>query len=240
MNQLRNFVLIAALSFLLTSFNEHPSSYEICVQYEVDAKNQSLSFFWKDDQGHLIKHFGALQDWLKTKKQQLVFAMNGGMYTSNNSPLGLYIQEGKIMHPINRAHAKGNFYWQPNGVFYITKERLPFICATNSFVNKGDVAFATQSGPMLVMNGKIHPDFKKGSSNTNIRNGVGILPNGHILFAMSKSEISMYDFAEYFKSKGCLNALYLDGFVSRVYLPEKNWKQLDGDFGVMMGVTRAL
>jgi uncharacterized protein YigE (DUF2233 family) len=100
-----------------------------------------------------------------------------------------------------------------------------------------NIKFATQSGPMLVVNGEIHTAFKKGSSNLNIRNGVGILPNNHILFAMSKKEINFYDFAQFFKNAGCKNALYLDGFVSRTYLPEKNWVQTDGQFGVMIGVT---
>jgi uncharacterized protein YigE (DUF2233 family) len=71
----------------------------------------------------------------------------------------------------------------------------------------------------------------------NIRNGVGILPNNKVIFAMSKTEINFYNFAKYFKSLGCKNALYLDGFVSRTYLPEKQWKQTDGSFGVIIGVT---
>jgi uncharacterized protein YigE (DUF2233 family) len=90
---------------------------------------------------------------------------------------------------------------------------------------------------MLVIDGKIHPEFKEGSKNVNIRNGVGILPDNRIVFAMSKSEINFYDFANYFKSLGCKNALYLDGFVSRTYLPEQNWTQTDGNFGVIIGVT---
>ena len=54
---------------------------------------------------------------------------------------------------------------------------------------------------------------------------------------MSKKEVSFYDFANYFKSMGCKNALYLDGFVSLTYLPEQNWIQTDGNFGVIIGVT---
>ena len=72
----------------------------------------------------------------------------------------------------------------------------------------------------------------------NIRNGVGILPNNNVVFAISKTEINFYDFAEYFQQLGCKNALYLDGFVSRMYLPEKNWTQTDGNFGVLIGVTK--
>ena len=91
---------------------------------------------------------------------------------------------------------------------------------------------------MLVINGEIHSTFKKESTNFNIRNGVGILPNGEIIFAMSKKEINFYEFAEYFKKIGCKNALYLDGFVSRTYLPEKKWEQTDGNFGVIIGITK--
>ncbi len=92
-------------------------------------------------------------------------------------------------------------------------------------------------GPMLVVDGKIHDAFKAGSMNLNIRNGVGILPDNRIIFAMSKTEINFYAFANYFKSMGCKNALYLDGLVSRIYLPEQDWIQIDGNFGVIIGVT---
>jgi uncharacterized protein YigE (DUF2233 family) len=54
---------------------------------------------------------------------------------------------------------------------------------------------------------------------------------------MSKKEVNLYEFAKYFKDAGCKNALYLDGFVSRTYLPEKDWIQIDGNFGVIIGVT---
>jgi uncharacterized protein YigE (DUF2233 family) len=55
---------------------------------------------------------------------------------------------------------------------------------------------------------------------------------------MSKERINLYDFATYFKDAGCKNALYLDGFVSRAYLPAKQWVQTDGAFGAMFGVTQ--
>lgn len=91
---------------------------------------------------------------------------------------------------------------------------------------------------MLVIAIEIHPVFVKGSANLHIRNAIGILPSGRLLFAMSKDRITPYDFAEFFKSNGCQNALYLDSFVSRTYLPKKKWEQLDGDFGVLIGETK--
>jgi uncharacterized protein YigE (DUF2233 family) len=91
---------------------------------------------------------------------------------------------------------------------------------------------------MLLVDGVIHPAFQQGSSNLNIRNGVGILPNQEVVFAMSKEEINFYDFAVFFQKMGCKDALYLDGFVSRAYLPEKKWMQTDGHFGVMIAVIQ--
>jgi uncharacterized protein YigE (DUF2233 family) len=87
---------------------------------------------------------------------------------------------------------------------------------------------------MLVIDGKIHPEFKRGSSNVNIRNGVGVLANGQVIFVMSKKPINLYDFASFFLKAGCINALYLDGFVSRTYLPTQKWEQTEGDFGVII------
>lgn len=59
---------------------------------------------------------------------------------------------------------------------------------------------------------------------------------GHKFLSLSKQPVNIYILAEYFRNLGCLNALYLDGFVSRTYLPEKNWKQTDGDIGIIIGV----
>jgi uncharacterized protein YigE (DUF2233 family) len=90
---------------------------------------------------------------------------------------------------------------------------------------------------MLVIDGRIHPAFRPGSTNLQIRNGVGILPNGQVLLAMSRRKINFYDFAEYFRKAGCRQALYLDGYVSRTYEPAAGQTADDGDFGVIIGVT---
>jgi uncharacterized protein YigE (DUF2233 family) len=207
------------------------------VTYKVNTKKQNVEFFWKNDKNEKFKSIQNLKSWLYNNKRKLVFAMNAGMYRTDNSPLGLFIEKKKTMSPLNTSNGNGNFYLKPNGVFYITTDNSPFISITSEFKNNGQIKYATQSGPMLVINGQIHHAFKEGSANLNIRNGVGILPDNTVIFAMSKSEINFYDFAKYFKSLGCKNALYLDGFVSRTYLPEKNWIQTDGNFGVIIGVT---
>ncbi len=208
------------------------------VSYTVNPKEQKVQLFWKDDQQVIFSSIENLKTWLAKNKKELIFAMNAGMYKPDHSPQGLYIENGLTLTPLDTTKGTGNFYMQPNAVFYLTKEQMPVVCPTNQFKNDGNVQYATQSGPMLVIDGHIHPTFQADSKNLNIRNGVGILPDGQILFAMSKKEINFYDFAMFFKKQGCKNALYLDGLVSRTYLPEKNWVQTDGDFGVMIGVTK--
>lgn len=203
----------------------------------VNPQKQNLELFWKDDKGSIFGSIGNLKQWLANRHRTLLFAMNGGMYKTDSSPLGLFIQQQKVVTKLNTAHGSGNFYLQPNGVFFVSTKGIPVICKTAAFKNTGNIRYATQSGPMLVIGGSINPLFTQGSANRNIRNGVGILPNGEALFAMSKQEINFYDFARYFQSLGCTNALYLDGFVSRTYLPAKNWEQTDGNLGVIIGVT---
>ncbi len=162
--------------------------------------------------------------------------MNGGMYNRDLSPQGLYIENGEVLAKLDTATiGYGNFYMKPNGILYIQSDYTPVICETEDFKLDSDVVYATQSGPLLLIDGQIHYRFHYGSSNLHIRNGIGILPNGNLLFAMSKNEINFYDFALFFKNNGCRYALYLDGFVSRTYLPSADWEQLDGTFGVIIG-----
>jgi uncharacterized protein YigE (DUF2233 family) len=163
--------------------------------------------------------------------------MNAGMYKSDNTPQGLFIEEYRQIVPLDTSSGSGNFYLKPNGVFYTTKDKKAFIHTTENFRISNDIQFATQSGPMLLTNGKIHPSFKEGSKNRNIRNGVGILPSGKVIFAMSEEKVNLYDFAKYFMDLGCVDALYLDGLVSRTYLPERQWVQTDGNFGAIIAVT---
>jgi uncharacterized protein YigE (DUF2233 family) len=205
------------------------------VSFTVDPA--SVNLYWKDDHGEILKSIQNLKAFVQSKGKRLKFAMNGGMFRKDNSAQGLFIQDHVTITPLDTLSGGGNFYMKPNGVFYITRKNEAVVCKTTGFADTGEIKIATQSGPMLVIDGEIHPTFKKGSANLNIRNGVGILPDNRIIFVMSKEAVNFYDFASCFKNLGCKNALYLDGFVSRMYLPEKKWEQLDGNFGVLIGVT---
>jgi uncharacterized protein YigE (DUF2233 family) len=207
------------------------------VSYTADLRRVRLQLYWKGEQGRRFGSLSNLKNWLTARNQPLVFAMNGGMFTPRYSPQGLFIEQQTTIAPLDTTSGAGNFYLKPNGVFYTTTANTAHICRTVDFRNDGRVAYATQSGPMLLVDGHIHPAFQPGSANRQIRNGVGILADNRVLLAMSKEPVSFYDFADYFRKAGCRNALYLDGFVSRTYAPTAGWMQTDGDFGVIIGIT---
>ncbi len=233
---LTTFIALLTVGYFLFGYT-NINTDERFVSYIVDTKKQDIKLYWKNDNDEVFKSIDNLNNWLDTKNKKLKFAMNGGMFKKDNSPQGLFIDNEKQIIPLDTNKGNGNFYLMPNGVFYITTDNLPKICKTTDYKETEQIKYATQSGPMLVIDGQIHSAFKEGSTNLNIRNGVGVLEDNKLIFAMSKKEINFYDFADYFKKLGCKNALYLDGFVSRTYLPEQNWIQTDGNFGVIIGVT---
>ncbi|AUC82857.1 phosphodiester glycosidase family protein [Lacinutrix sp. Bg11-31] len=252
--RLRNIVFISIVCFVILSCKkENKNTVAITstsakniedstiLSYTINPKKQSLKFYWKNSQNSSIRTFKNLKTEVESINQELLFAMNGGMFKKDFSPQGLYVEKGKTLSKLDTINKGfGNFYLQPNGVFLITENGAPIITKTQDLKIYKDIYYATQSGPMLVIDGTLHPKFNKGSSNLNIRNGVGALPNGDLLFAMSKEKINFYDFATFFKNKGCENALYLDGFVSKTYLPSKKWKQLEGVFGVIIAQTKPI
>lgn len=201
------------------------------------ASPSTLRFFWKDSSGKILGSLGAVKRMVEARGGHLRFAMNGGMYTEDQGPLGLLIQDGKTIHRLNRDTGYGNFYLRPNGVFFVTEKGEVGVCTTQDFPSKKGVRFATQSGPMLLIDGQPHPAFKDSSVNLNIRNGVGIRPDGSALLGISRVPVNFWDFAQAFRRKGCENALYLDGAVSRLYWPTGGWKDTGGAFGVIIGVV---
>jgi uncharacterized protein YigE (DUF2233 family) len=139
-----------------------------------------------------------------------------------------------------RTAKNANFYLQPNGVFFIEGGKYA-VLSTKAFREKyPDLKdkrpdFATQSGPMLVINDSINSNFTNGSQNMNIRSGVGILPNGNPVFIICQG-INFYDFAALFKDKfGCRSALFLDGAISEMFVgPQEEQKLAEYSFGPMI------
>lgn len=198
------------------------------------ANPAEIMMFYADESDQLYRSFGNLKSSLEDTDQQLIFAMNGGMFEPDFSPVGLYVEEGETLFTLNqKRQRKGNFYLLPNGVFVLYNDGTA-ACMTTKNYSSENVRYATQSGPMLVIDGELHTAFNADSKNLNIRNGVGVLPDGRLLFAISREKINFHSFATFFLDAGCQNALYLDGFVSRTYLPAKNETDEGGNFGVII------
>lgn len=239
--KLRVLILILIISsgiLLFNSFKGDSQSSDFYM-YEYVKDHGDLSLVYKDGKGGLYRNINILKLDLESAGKELVFAMNAGMYQENGTPLGLYIEDCKQLKRLNNVEeAFGNFYLQPNGVFYLKNDGLYVVKQRKDIDGLEEMKYATQSGPMLLIDGEYHLAFNADSKNLNIRNGVGILPNGNPLFVMSKVPVTFYELADFFKSKGCENALYLDGFVSRMYCPKAGVEQLGGNFGVMIQVSR--
>jgi uncharacterized protein YigE (DUF2233 family) len=222
---------------------EHFDPNNAYIGFEAKQDELQIRMYWKDAKGNILGSIKNLKNEVEKNNLQLLYACNGGMYMQNQAPLGYYVQDGKTLQKINTKTGSGNFYLKPKGVFYIDEYNKPFIKSieTNydrNFIQTQKIKYLTQSGPILIADAKINKQFTKGSTNINVRNGVGILPNGKAYFAMSTYPVNFYDFAMHFKNKGCTQALYFDGFVSRSYCPQLNYVQTDGNFGVMIAVVK--
>ena len=197
-----------------------------------------LQLFLKDPQARPYKKFAVLQKNLK--QCNISFAMNAGMYHANFTPVGLYIEQNKQQVELNQQKNKfGNFFMQPNGVVAWNDHRAVIQTTTQYQKSKFKARFATQSGPMLVINGQINPIFVKDSASLKIRNGVGI-KNNQLYFVISRGKINFYEFADIFKTQLKTDqALYLDGSISSAYIPQAKRNDQIYDLGPMFVYTEA-
>jgi prepilin-type processing-associated H-X9-DG protein len=180
-----------------------------------------LEVFNLNAEGEPYRYLPILAQDLKSQNQNLLFAMNAGMYDENQRPIGLYVEEGQQSKKLNRRGGGGNFHLKPNGVFYL-KDGKPFVVETEAYAKSGvKPDFATQSGPMLVINGKIHPKFSPNGTSRKLRNGVGVDDQGKVTFVISDNAVTFWEFASLFKDDlKTRNALFFDGSVSSLYAPE--------------------
>lgn len=211
--------------------------YTVCT---VDLDKDRLQLFWAGKDGAPLGSLRGLAAELAGRGQRLRFAMNAGMYDFRLAPVGLYVENGRELKPLNRADGAGNFHLKPNGVFYV-RGRMAGVMESERYARANlQPDFATQSGPMLVVNGRIHPKFGGYGKSMKYRNGVGVV-NGHTLvFAISATPVTFPQFAGLFKDAlKCANALYLDGTVSSLRAEGGSAALGQGDFwpiGPMIGV----
>lgn len=171
-----------------------------------------------DAGGRPLRSLAALERHLGPRAEQLRFAMNAGMYDRGGRPIGLYVEEGRERRAINLRNASGNFHLKPNGVFSVDEDGRVGVIVSERFRAGSTVRWATQSGPMLVIDGALHPSFSENGPSLHIRNGVGVADADTAWFAISDEPVSFGRFARLFRDRlGCRNALFLDGAVSSLW-----------------------
>lgn len=184
--------------------------------YTVDPQRERIVMYWQKEDG---KAWGSLRSLLGdiNRDGQVQMAMNGGIYDKAYAPLGLYIEKGRQLTPLNRASGGGNFFIRPGEVFYLRGQNAGIV-SINKFRASPAIRYAVQSGPMLIENGKINWRLKPSASSRKLRNGVGITGDGKVVFMLSARETNFYDFACYAQAKlNVRQMLYLDGTISKMY-----------------------
>ena len=216
------------------------TDYVVC---RFDPAAHDIRLFLNNAEGELYGHFNWVKEALAEQGEMLLFAMNAGMYHEDRSPVGLYVEEGEEMAPLNDNDGPGNFHLKPNGVFWIyfehnMKAAGVSVVEGSSFNAPDAIHYATQSGPMLVIDGAIHPRFLPDSDSLKRRNGVGVTEEGGVIFVLADTPVRFYDFASYFRDVlKTPNALYLDGSISRLYAPELDRNDPGAAMGPIIGVV---
>ena len=171
----------------------------------------------EDERGGGVRTFEALEALVQRRGERLLAATNAGIFEPGEVPTGLFIQDGRVLAPLNLGTGQPNFYWMPNGVFLLGP-RGAAVVESPRFVPEG-VLQATQSGPLLLRAGEVHPDFAA-SQSLRTRSGVGVDEQRpqRVHLVLSREPVRMQTLAELFRTQlGCTDALYLDGVISRLY-----------------------
>lgn len=192
------------------------------VVIRVDLNAARIKLLWKNLAG---VPYGSLDAAYRQVGGDLSAVTNAGIYSDKHTPEGLHIEGGVTLSPLNLSDGEGNFFWKPNGVFYATEDGAGIIESEKfgPLNERGGIREATQSGPLLVLDGEVNQNLKPDSRSVYVRNGIGVKSPNEVYIVISKDEVSLYDLASVFREQlQCRNALYLDGCVSQMYLPVRD------------------
>jgi len=211
------------------------TSFTVCEA----SPSDDIRLYLRNDEGAVLGTFDRLQTQAKSEARDIVFAMNGGMYHPDRRPVGLYIENSVEAARLVTREGPGNFGLLPNGVLCIAGQTVTVIESRTYATDPPDCTFATQSGPMLVIDGALHPRFLPDSTSRFIRNGVGVTEDGAFIAVISDGPVTFHHFARLFRDVlETPNALFLDGKVSRLFAPELGRRDIGFPFGPMLAVTR--
>lgn len=233
-------LLVPALALMMTA--PGAASAGVCRDLTFEDKSftvcearagDDVRLFLRRPDGTLLGSFGAINRALAEGGQTLAFAMNAGMYHGDRRPVGYFVAEGQEIAPLQRRPGPGNFGLHPNGVFCVLKDGFAVVETLAFDAARPGCRFASQSGPMLVLSGALHPKFLADSDSLNIRNGVGVARDGRTAwFVISNDQVNFHRFARFFRDGlGAPDALFFDGTISRLHAPDLG----RDDFGLPMG-----
>lgn len=210
--------------------------YTLC---SVAPERDELRLFLYDPGGRPYGDFAAVNARLAGEGKQLAFAMNAGMYHEDRAPVGHYVEDGEELMRVVPNAGPGNFGLLPNGVLCLTAHRARVLETLRFEKEHPQCLYATQSGPMLVIDGELHPRFLPDGTSRYIRNGVGTSADGkRAVFVISRNAVSFHEFASYFRDGLKLpQALFLDGNISRLYAPDLGRNDWGRQMGPIVGVV---
>ena len=202
-----------------------------------DAKAHEIELLL-DEAGTPLRSFARLEAHLGPRAPRLRFAMNAGMYDDRGMPIGLYVEKGRERRSLNRRDGSGNFHMKPNGVLAAGADgKLTIVPSEEWAARARKPRWATQSGPMLVVHGRLHPMIRPNGESLHIRNGVGLVDGRSAWFAISEEPVSFGRFARLFRNGlGCREALYFDGAVSSLWDPPAGRRDSSHQIGPMVAV----
>ena len=205
------------------------SRFTVC-----DNKGGELRLYAAGKSETPIRSFAALMR--KVDAQKVAFAMNAGMFGEDGRPIGMAQADGREVHKINLRDGSGNFHMKPNGVFLVDAAGNRDIYPSDRVpVFRSAPLLVTQSGPMLVIDGKLHPKLERDGQSRLIRNGVGVTREGKALFIISETAVSLGKFARFFRDElKTPNALYFDGSVSSLWDPANGRQDTRAELGPMI------
>lgn len=188
---------------------------------QIDTVRQDLRLVMSNRANVALRNFAALKAFLGHDAVRVRFAINAGMYDADGRPIGLYVEDGVLVRAANTKDGAGNFHLKPNGVFSVDGHGRARVETTETYLDRASLPrWATQSGPMLVIDGAIHPAIRSDGPSRLIRNGVGVRDHHSAVFAISEEPVSFGRFARLFRDElRCRDALYLDGVVSSLWDP---------------------
>ena len=206
-----------------------------------DPRVVDLRLVWKNATGSGYRTFESAGVAAVNKGERAIAITNAGIFGESSDktlyPIGLHIEDGKLLHPLNLSSGTGNFYLKPNGVFFLDAARQPHIKDSSAITSTDKMLLATQSGPLLLHNRTPHPSFDEKSANTKVRSAIAVC-GSEVVVAVTRNGISFWDFAIFLRDQQhCQDALYLDGTISRLHAPGLGLTQNAGPFAGMLVVV---